>query len=53
VLAVAAALPAAAAAPAAAATTDTITDLGSLGLGTSDGSAINATGQVTGYSYPS
>jgi probable HAF family extracellular repeat protein len=50
VLAVAAALPAAAAAPAAAATTYTITDLGSLGLG-SDGSAVNATGQVTGYSY--
>ncbi len=46
----AAALPAAAA-PAAAATTYTITDLGSLGLGTSDGCAINATGQVTGYSY--
>lgn len=42
---------AAAAAPAAAATTYTITDLGSLGLGTSDGSAINATGEVTGYSY--
>jgi probable HAF family extracellular repeat protein len=51
VLAAAAALLAAAAAPAAAATTYTITDLGSLGLGTSDGSASNATGQVTGYSY--
>jgi probable HAF family extracellular repeat protein len=53
VLALAAGLPAATAvaAPAAAATTYTITDLGSLGLGTSDGSAINATGQVTGTSY--
>ena len=53
VLALAAGLPAAtaAAAPAAAATTYTITDLGSLGLGTSDGLGINATGQVTGYSY--
>lgn len=48
VLAVAAALPAAAAAPA---TTYTITNLGSLGQGTSNGSAINASGQVTGYSY--
>jgi len=51
VLAVAAALPAAAAVPAAAATTYTITDLGSLGFGESEPSAINATGQVTGYSY--
>ncbi len=38
-------------APAAAATTYTITDLGSLGYGVSDGLAINASGQVTGYSY--
>ena len=48
VLAAAAALPAATAAavPAAAATaTYTITDLGSLGLGTSNGSAINAPGR--------
>lgn len=53
VLAVSAGLPAATAvaAPAAAATTYTITDLGSLGDGVSDGLAINATGQVTGYSY--
>jgi probable HAF family extracellular repeat protein len=53
VLAVAAGVPTAiaAAAPATAATTYTVTNLGSLGLGTSDGSAINATGQVTGYSY--
>lgn len=52
VLAAAVGLPAAiAAAPAAAATTYTITDLGSLGLGETTGSAINATGQVTGYSY--
>jgi probable HAF family extracellular repeat protein len=52
VLAVAAALPAAAAAPAeAAATTYKITDLGSLGLGVSDGYGINATGEVTGTSY--
>ena len=53
VLAVAAGAPAtiAAAAPAAAATTYTVTDLGSLGLGTSNGSGINATGAVTGYSY--
>lgn len=51
VLTVAAGLPAAAAAaPAAAATTYTITDLGSLGLGTI-GTGINATGEVTGYSY--
>ena len=43
---------AAAAAPAAAATTTyTITDLGSLGFGGSVPSAVNATGQVTGYSY--
>jgi len=46
-----AALAATAAGPAAAATTYTITDLGSLGLGETVGSAINATGQVTGYSY--
>jgi probable HAF family extracellular repeat protein len=52
VLAAAVGLPAVtAAAPAAAATTYTITDLGSLGLGETVGSAINATGQVTGYSY--
>jgi probable HAF family extracellular repeat protein len=53
ILALAAALPAAAsAAPAAAATsTYTVTDLGSLGYGVSDGLAVNATGQVTGYSY--
>ena len=52
VLTAAAGLPAAAvaAAPAAAATTYTITDLGSLGLG-STGNGINATGEVTGYSY--
>ena len=42
---------AAVAAPAAAATTYTVTDLGSLGLGETVGSAINAAGQVTGYSY--
>jgi probable HAF family extracellular repeat protein len=47
--ALAAGLPAAAAAPEAAATTYTITDLGSLGLGTT-GTGINATGEVTGYS---
>ena len=51
VLVVATGLPTAAAAPAAAATTYTITDLGSLGLGISNCSAINDTGQVTGYSY--
>jgi probable HAF family extracellular repeat protein len=53
VLALAGGLPAATAvaAPAAAATTYTITDLGSLGYGVSDGLAINANGQVTGYSY--
>jgi probable HAF family extracellular repeat protein len=39
-----------AAAPAEAATTYTITNVGSLGQGTV-GSAVNATGQVTGYSY--
>jgi probable HAF family extracellular repeat protein len=33
--------------------TYTITDLGSLGYGVSDGLAINAVGQVTGYSYTS
>jgi probable HAF family extracellular repeat protein len=42
------------AAPAPAATTTyAITDLGSLGYGVSDGLAINAVGQVTGYSYSS
>jgi probable HAF family extracellular repeat protein len=53
VLAAAAGLPAAAAvaAPAAAATSYTITDLGSLGLGLSQGLAINANGLVTGGSY--
>jgi len=51
VLVLAAGVPAAAAAPAAATTTYTITNLGSLGLGESVDSAINATGQVTGYSY--
>jgi probable HAF family extracellular repeat protein len=54
-VAAAAALPATAAvaaAPAGAATTTyTITDLGSLGFGISDGLAINNNGQVTGYSY--
>jgi probable HAF family extracellular repeat protein len=41
-----------AAAPAGAATsTYTITDLGSLGGGVTDATAINASGQVTGYSY--
>ena len=51
-LALAAVLPAAAASPAAAAAkTYTITDLGSLGFGESDPSAVNATGQVTGLSY--
>ncbi len=39
-----------AAAPAAA-STYSMTDLGSLGYGISDGLAINAVGQVTGYSY--
>jgi hypothetical protein len=42
---------AAMAAPAAAASTYTITDLGSLGLGVSVGSGINANGQITGGSY--
>src|SRR6516164_4323108 len=52
VLALAFGLPAAAAAPAAAATTTyTVTNLGSLGAGGTVGSAISATGQVTGYSY--
>jgi hypothetical protein len=53
VLAVAAGVPAATAvaAPAAAATGYTITDLGSLGLGVSDGYAINANGLVAGGSY--
>jgi probable HAF family extracellular repeat protein len=51
-LALAFGLPAAAAAPAAAATTTyTITNLGSLGSGGTVGAAVNATGQVTGYSY--
>ena len=51
-LAVAVGLPVAAveAAPAAAATTYTITDLGSLGLGSTP-NGINATGEVTGSSY--
>ena len=50
-LALAASLPAAGAVPAAAATTTyTITGLGSLGAGGTNGSAVNATGQVTGYS---
>lgn len=52
VLAMAVCTPVAAVAPAAeAATTYTITDMGSLGLGQSFPSGINATGQVTGYSY--
>jgi probable HAF family extracellular repeat protein len=42
----------ASAAPAAT-TTYAITDMGSLGYGVTDGLAINATGQVTGYSYSS
>ena len=41
---------AAAAAPAAAATTYTITDLSSLGFGLTVPSAVNASGQATGYS---
>jgi probable HAF family extracellular repeat protein len=57
VLAVGAGLPAAAAAPAAAATaTYTITDLGSLGgpvYPQTEPAAINASGQVTGYSFTS
>src|SRR6516165_5081041 len=45
-------VPAVAVAPAAAAaTTYTITNLGSLGYGVTDGVAINATGQVTGRSF--
>jgi len=60
VLVLAVALPAASAAPAAAAgaapaaaatTTYTITNLGSLGYGVTDGVAINASGQVTGRSF--
>jgi hypothetical protein len=48
----AAALPAATAAAApAAATSYTVTDIGSLGLGQSEANGINATGQVTGYSW--
>ncbi len=43
----------AAAAPAAASTTYSVTDLGSLGYGVTDGLAINANAQVTGYSYSS
>jgi probable HAF family extracellular repeat protein len=51
-LAMAGGLPAAAAGPAAGATTSyTVTELGSLGFGISDGLAINNNGQVTGYSY--
>jgi probable HAF family extracellular repeat protein len=50
VLAAAAVVPAGAVATAAA-TTYTTTDLGSLGLGKTDGSGINATGEVTGTSY--
>jgi probable HAF family extracellular repeat protein len=47
-----AALAGVAAAPASAATTTyTITNLGSLGFGETDGVAINASGQVTGLSY--
>jgi probable HAF family extracellular repeat protein len=42
---------AAVASPAAAASTYTITDLGSLGLGVSVGSGINANAQITGGSY--
>jgi probable HAF family extracellular repeat protein len=45
-------VPAVAAGPAvAAATTYTITNLGSLGYGVTDGAAINANGQVTGHSF--
>jgi probable HAF family extracellular repeat protein len=52
VLALALGLPAASAAPAAAATTTyTITNLGSLGYGVTDGVAINNNGQVTGHSF--
>ena len=52
VLALAAGVPAgvATAVPAAAATTYTVTGLGSLGGGYTHATAINATGQVTGYS---
>ena len=53
VLAAAAAVPATTfvAAPAAATTSYTVNNLGSLGFGGTVGSGINATGQVTGYSY--
>ena len=52
VLALAASVLTTTAAPAAAAaTTYTITDLGSLGYGVSDGLAVNNNGQVTGYSF--
>jgi probable HAF family extracellular repeat protein len=53
VLALAASVPAAAATAsvAGATTTYTITDLGSLGYGVTDGVAINAHGQVTGKSF--
>jgi len=51
-MSMAVAVPAVAVAPAAAAaTTYTITNLGSLGYGVTDGAAINATGQVTGHSF--
>ena len=54
VLALAAGLPAAAAAPAAAAsTTYTVTNMGSLGDGGTQPEAINASGQVTGFSFTS
>jgi uncharacterized membrane protein len=51
VLAVAAAVPAVAAAQAAAAATYTVTNLGSLGAGGTVAAGINATGEVTGYSF--
>jgi probable HAF family extracellular repeat protein len=51
VLALATGMLTATAVPAAAATAYAITDLGSLGHGVSDGLAINAADQVTGYSY--